>query len=120
MDGEPRWILKSERRNFFLCAAGDDPRAALCVFGSKEAAEDHLENLSEPKMYLDTLERYGTGMPDWMNEDPLLPEPREVSPDDIRNILDATGIEHVATSSEEEPETLEVYSAEEFLDNEGG
>ncbi|MBA2691049.1 MAG: hypothetical protein H0U65_00960 [Rubrobacter sp.] len=122
MDGR-RWVLKSEARNFFLCAAGEDPRAALWVFGSKDAAEDHLENLTEPKMYLDTLERYGTEMPAWMNEDPLLPEPREVSSEDLRNILDATGIRYVAMSSEDEPDTLEVFSAEEFdflfLDEEG-
>ncbi len=113
-----RWVLKSERRDFFLCAAGDDPRAALCVFVSKEEAEDHLENLSEPKMYLDTLERYGAEMPDWMNEGPLLPEPREVSYDDLRNILAATGIRYVAVVSEEEPETMEVFPAEEFLSEE--
>lgn len=112
---DERWVLKSEARNFFLCAAGEDPRAALCVFGSREGAEDHIGNLSEPKMHLDTLERYGTGMPDWMAEDTLMPEPREVSADDIRSILDATGIEYVAMASGEVSETLEVIHAEEFL-----
>ncbi len=115
---DERWVLKSEARNFFLCAAGEGPRAALCVFASKEEAKGHLENLSEPKMYLDALERYGAGMPGWMSEDPLLPEPREVSTGDLRSILDATGIEYVATVSEEEPDTLEVIPAEEFLDEE--
>ncbi|CAN5429982.1 MAG: hypothetical protein M3494_11150 [Actinomycetota bacterium] len=116
MDG--RWVLKSEARNFFLCAAGKDPRAALCVFGSREKAEDHIGNLTESKMYLDTLERYGTEMPDWMAEDTLMPEPREASPDDIRSILAATGIEYVAMASEEEPDTLEVIHAGEFLEGE--
>ncbi len=119
MDGR-RWVLKSEARNFFLCAAGEDPRAALCVFASEDEAKDHLENLSEPKMYLDTLERYGTEMPDWMNESDLLPEPREVSNEDLRSILDATGIEYVAMASEENPDTLEVIPAEEFLEEEQG
>lgn len=119
-EGEPRWVLKSEARNYFLCAAGEDPRAALCVFESKAEAEDHLENLSEPKMYLDTLERYGTGMPGWMSEDTLMPEPREVSSDDIRSILGATGIEYVAMASEEDPDTIEVVPAEEFLEKGNG
>lgn len=113
-----RWVLKTESRSFFLCAAGEDPRAALCVFESREAAEEHLENLTEPKMYLDTLERYGTEMPGWMNEASLLPEPREVSNEDIKSILDATGIMYVAVSSEEHPEALEVLPAEEFLEDE--
>ncbi|MGH3089194.1 MAG: hypothetical protein ACRDSJ_18000 [Rubrobacteraceae bacterium] len=117
MDGR-RWVLESGARNHFLCAAGEDPRAALCVFGSKAEAEDHLENLTEPKMYLDTLERYGTEMPEWMNESPLLPEPREVSSEDIRNILGATGVEYVAMRSGKESDTLEVFSAEEFLEGE--
>jgi hypothetical protein len=111
-----QWILKSEARNYFLCAAGEDPRAALCVFGTREEAEDHLESLTESKMYLDALERYGTRMPEWMSEEPLLPEPREVSPDDLRNILAATGIEYVAVSSEKASETLEVFPADEFLE----
>ncbi len=115
---DARWVLKSEARNFFLCAAGEDPRAALCVFGSREEAEDHIGNLTESKMYLDTLERYGTEMPDWMAEDTLMPEPREVSADDIRRILDATGIEYVAMASEENPDTLEAIHAEEFLEEE--
>lgn len=115
---DERWVLKSEARNFFLCAAGEDPRAALCVFTSKAEAESHVENLSESKMYLDALERYGTGMPDWMGESHLLPEPKAVSHEDLRNILDATGVEYVATASEEEPDTLEVFSAEDFLEEE--
>ena len=81
-------------------------------------AEDHIGNLTESKMYLDTLERYGTEMPDWMAEDTLMPEPREASPDDIRSILAATGIEYVAMASEEEPDTLEVIHAGEFLEGE--
>lgn len=116
MDG--RWVLKSGARNYFLCAAGPNPRAALCVFGSEEEAEDHLENLTESKMYLDTLERYGTEMPEWMSEDTLMPEPREVSHEDIRSILAATGIEYVAMASEEKPDVLEVIPAEEFLESE--
>lgn len=115
---DERWVLKSEARNYFLCAAGEDPRAALCVFGSKAEAEDHVENLTESKMYLDTLERYGTETPEWMAEDALMPEPREVSHEDIRSILDATGIEYVAMASEENPDALEVVPAEEFLDEE--
>lgn len=117
-DRERHWVLKSERQDFFLCAAGGDPRAALCIFDSKEAAEDHRQSLSEPKMYFDTLERYGAGMPDWMSEEPLLPKPREVFSEDLREILAATGIEYVAVSSEEEPETLEVFPAEEFFQRE--
>lgn len=120
-DAPRRWLLKSERRDFFLCASGgEDPRAALCVFDSREAAEEHLDGLSEPKMYLDTLERYGAGMPEWMNEEPLLPEPREVYPEGIRSILDSTGICYLAVALEEEPKALEVVPAEEFLEEEGG
>lgn len=117
-DRKRRWVLKSERRDFFLCASGEDPQAALCVFDSREAAEEHLANLSEPKMYLDSLERYGTDLPDWMGEEPLLPRPREVSAGDLREILAATGIEYVALASKDEPQALEVLPAEEFLEEE--
>jgi hypothetical protein len=114
-DRKPRWVLKSERRDFFLCASGVDPRAALCLFDSREAAEEHLVNLSEPKMYLDTLERYGTDLPDWMSEEPLSPAPTEVSTEDLKGILAATGVEYVALAKEGDPQVLEVLPAGEFL-----
>jgi len=115
-----RWVLKSEWRNYFLCASGEDPTAALCVFGSKEGAEEHLENLSEPKVFLDSLERYGTEMPDWMGEEALIPVPREVSDEDLKSILAATGIGYVALASEDGTGTLEVIPAGEFLEEETG
>lgn len=115
-----RWVLKSERRDFFLCASGgEDPRAALCLFDSKEAAEAHLHGLSEPKVYLDTLERYGPQIPDWMNEEVLMPTPTEVSTGDLKDILAATGVEYVALAREEAPGSLEVVPAGEFLEREG-
>jgi hypothetical protein len=74
---DPGWVgvLKSERRDFSMCVSGKkDPRAALCLFDSREAAERHLQDISEPKLYLHTFERYGTGIPGWMNDDwSLLP-----------------------------------------------
>jgi hypothetical protein len=118
-DRKRRWVLKSERRDFFLCASGgEDPRAALCVFDSRKAAEEHLQDLSEPKMYLDTLERHGTEMPDWMSEEPLTPAPTEVSTEDLKGILAATGVEYVALAAGDEPQALEVIPAEEFLEGE--
>jgi hypothetical protein len=113
---ERHWVLKSNRRDFFLCASGgEDPRPALCVFHSREAAEEHLRGLSEPKLYLDTLERHGTRMPRWMNEDPLLPEPREVTLEQVRKILTATEVGYVAVGREGEPKRMEVLLVEEFL-----
>jgi len=116
-DAPRRWLLKSERRNFFLCASGgEDPRAALCVFDSKEAAEEHASGLSEPGMYLDTLERYGTEIPEWMEEETgLLPEPCEVTPEQVGEVLEASGVEYVAFGGEGEPGAMEVLTAEEFL-----
>lgn len=110
-----RWVLKSEARNYFLCASGEDPRAALCVFPSRESAEEHLESLSEPKMFLDSLERHGTEMPDWMHDETLMPEPCEISEEDLRNILEATDIEYVALGAEERDSAMEVFFADEFL-----
>jgi len=122
MTDEPRdkelfWLLKSERRNFFLCASGsEDPRAALCVFGSKGAAEEHAGGLSEAGLYLDTLERYGTAMPEWMEEETgLLPGPCEVTPEEVGELLEASGVEYVAFGGEGEPGAMEVLTAEGFL-----
>jgi hypothetical protein len=45
----------------------------------------------------------------------LLPGPCEVTPEQVGNVLEASGVEYVALNSAEEPGMTEVLPAEEFL-----
>lgn len=91
------WILKGQKRDSFICAkAGGDRHTALCVFDSKDMAERRLRRLSEPQMFLDALERYGTAMPAWVHQEPLLPKVHEVSGEELWEIIGMTGVEYVA------------------------
>lgn len=53
---EMYWVLQGRKRDFFVCARFDNEHMALCVFDSEVGAERHLRGLSEPQMFLDTLE----------------------------------------------------------------
>jgi hypothetical protein len=68
------WVLKGAAREFYVCAAaGRDPRVALCLFGNRFKAEEHLRSLGVPGAFLETLERYGASMPGWMCREPEQP-----------------------------------------------
>jgi len=91
------WILRSPRRDCFVCARfGKDEYAALCVFDSREAAEAYLCFLSEPQMFLDTLEQYGTSTPSWALRETLLPEACEISGPELWEAIEGVGVNYVA------------------------
>ena len=73
-------VLKGFQRDCFVCAMfGKDEHAALCVFDSRTAAEESLRSLSEPQMFLNTLEQYGLFAPSWARRETLFSEAREIS-----------------------------------------
>jgi hypothetical protein len=75
--GERYWVLKGQRRDFYICARPGCHRCtALCVFDSERAARKPLSILDKPRMFLSTLEFYGASMPSWVREEPLLPRIR--------------------------------------------
>lgn len=83
------WMLKGCKRDFFVCATPDEEHMALCVFDSEIAAERHLRSLSEPQMFLDTLEWYGASAPSWVRRESLLPRVCEVSRRELWEIIEA-------------------------------
>lgn len=116
---ERYWVLKGAERDFYICAVAGrrDWRAALCVFDSRAAAEEHLSSLGEARMFLDTLERYGARVPFWMRREPLLPEVHEVSTRELRRISRSIGVEYVALDpppAEERVETLKLLPSSSF------
>jgi hypothetical protein len=112
-------LLGGRRGNFFVCARyyGGEEYVALCVFDSRDAAEDHLRGLSETQMFLDTLEQYGTSVPSCLRDGPLLPEVRGVSRRGLWEAIKATGAGYVAVNpprAGERVETVELLLAEGF------
>lgn len=107
-------MLKGAKRDFYICATAGrcDWCTALCVFDSRAAAEEHLRSLGEAQMFLDTLERYGASMPDWMRRDPLLPEVHEVPAWDVHQVLWSIGVEYATLNP---PPAGERVEALEFL-----
>ncbi len=90
---ERYWVLKGQSRDFYICARPGCHRCtALCVFDSERAAREPLRTLSEPRMFLDTLEFYGASMPSWVREERLLPQIREVSAGELGRIIEAIGV----------------------------
>jgi hypothetical protein len=106
------WVLRGPRRDCFVCARfGKGEYAALCVFDSREAAEEYLGYLSEPQMFLDTLEQYGTFTPSWVRWETLLPEACEISREDLWEAVKDIGVSYVAInppSEGVEEETVEL------------
>ncbi len=90
------WVLKGREREFFVCATPDDEHMALCVFDSEIAAERHLRSLSEPQMFLDTLEWYGASVPSWVHRESLLPRVCEVSRRELWEVIEALRLGYVA------------------------
>jgi hypothetical protein len=75
---ERYWVFRGQKRDFYICARPGCHRCtALCVFDSERAARESLRTLSEPRMFLSTLEFYGASMPSWVREERLL---SQVSP----------------------------------------
>lgn len=116
---ERYWVLTGVKRDFYICATAGrrDWRTALCVFDSRTAAEEHLRSLGEAQVFLDTLERYGASIPEWMRRDPLLPEVHEVPARELHQVLWSIGVEYVTLNpppAGERVEALEFLSAEAF------
>lgn len=113
------WVLKGRRRDFYIHARlGCQRCAALCVFDSERAAREPLSTLSEPQMFLATLEFYGAFMPFWVREEPLLPRICEVSAKELQRIIEATGVPYVALNPPapgEKVSTFELWRAGSFL-----
>jgi hypothetical protein len=113
------WVLKGRRRDFYIHARlGCQRCAALCVFDSESAAREPLGALSEPQMFLATLEFYGASMPSWVREEPLLPRVCEVSERELREIIEATSVPYVALNPPppaEKTKTFELWRAGSFL-----
>jgi hypothetical protein len=117
--GERYWVLKGTGRDFFICArVRGDRRATLCVFDSERAAGEYARSLSESRVFLDTLEWYGTSIPPWARHEPLLPWVCEVSGQELRRIVGAMRICYV-TLNQSPPEsgakTLELRDAGTFV-----
>lgn len=116
---ERYWVLKGQERDFYIHARlGCQRCAALCVFDSEGAAREPLGALSEPQMFLATLEFYGASMPSWVREELLLPRVCEVSERELRRIIEATGVSHVALNPPppgEKAKTFELWRAGSFL-----
>lgn len=71
-------------------------------------------------MFLDTLERYGKNLPAWTREEPLSPEVREVSADELGDILRNTGVAYVAINPPlGSGETFELLPSCDFIVAEG-
>lgn len=70
------WLLKGRSGCFYDCARFKAPRyTALCVFDSREAAEENARGLDEDHLFLNTLELYGSRLPECVRQGPMLPEP---------------------------------------------
>ncbi len=112
------WVLEGRGGGFFVCASfGDEGLTALCAFDSEEAAAEHLRGLTEPQMFLDTLERYGPLVPSCLRDGALLPRVREVSRRGLWEAIKATGAGYVAVNpprAGERVETVELLLAEGF------
>lgn len=116
---ERYWVLEGTKRDFYICATAGrrDWRTALCVFDSRAAAEGHLASLGEARIFLDTLERYGASIPDWMRREPTLPEVKEVPRRDLRRVLESIGVEYATLNpppAGDRVEDLELLPAEAF------
>ncbi len=113
------WVLKGRRRDFYVHARlGCQRCAALCVFDSEGTAREPLSTLSEPRMFLDTLEFYGASMPSWVREESLLPRIQEVSARELGRIIETTGVPYVALNPPppgEKAKTFELWRAGSFL-----
>jgi hypothetical protein len=113
------WVLKGRRKDFYVHARlGCQRCAALCVFDSEGAAREPLSTLSEPRMFLDTLEFYGASMPSWVREESLLPRIQEVSARELGRIIEETGVSYVALNPPppgEKAKTFELWRAGSFL-----
>lgn len=111
-------MLTGPRRGCFVCEGfGEDERAALCVFDSRHAAEEHLRDLSEPQIFLDTLERYGLFTPSWVRRETLLPEAREISGRELWEAIEGIGVGYVAMNPPpegREAEDFELWPSETF------
>jgi hypothetical protein len=112
------WLLGGRYGNFFVCARyGGKEYTALCVFDSRDAAEDHLRSLSEPQMFLDTLEQYGSSIPSCLRDGPLWPEVHSVSRRGLWEAIKATGASYVVVNpppADRRVETLKLLLAETF------
>ena len=92
------WVLRGPREAGFVCArfGRDEEYAALCVFDSRKTAEEYLRCLSEPQMFLDTLEHYGLPAPSWVLRETLLPEACELSNSELWETIEDVGVGYVA------------------------
>jgi hypothetical protein len=112
------WVLREPRGDCLVCARfGKAEYAALCVFDSREAAEEYLSYLSEPQMFLDTLEQYGIFTPYWVCRKTLLPEACEISRLELWEAIEGVGVNYVAINpppEEVEEETVELQPSRTF------
>lgn len=100
------WVLKGATGCLYTCARFHDIRyTALCVFDSHRAARQHVENLDENQMFLSTLELYGPSMPTCIRQGSLLPELREVSGEELWEIILAVGVDYVTVNPPSEART---------------
>lgn len=90
------WLLKGKMGCFYDCARFHDPRyTALCVFDSREAAEENAASLDENHLFLNTLELYGAYLPECVRQGPMLPEPIGVSAVELWEVIEALGVDYV-------------------------
>jgi len=118
------WVLKGQKRDFYICARPGCCHlcTALCVFDSEVLAREHLESLSEPQMFLDTLEFYGPSMPPWAHEELLLPRACVVSGEELQQIIEESGVPYVALNpppASQGAKTFRLWHAKSFLAGRG-
>ena len=92
-------MLKGTLGDFYICAKFDDIQyTALCAFDSREAVEEHVKSLSENRMFLNTLELYGSSVPECVLRETLLPELQEVSGKELWKIIETVGVGYVTVN----------------------